>query len=48
MLEGMQIHFVHTAEEALEIALGKFDKQVRPVPGGPVGQERPPAPGPVH
>jgi ATP-dependent Lon protease len=48
MLEGMQIHFVRTAEEALEIALGKFDKQVRPVPGGPVGQERPPAPGPVH
>jgi ATP-dependent Lon protease len=48
MLEGMQIHFAHTAEEALEIALGKFDKQVRPVPGGPVGQERPPAPGPVH
>src|SRR5271170_6650898 len=48
MLEGMQIHFAHTAEEALEIALGRFDKQVRPVPGGPVGQERPPAPGPVH
>ena len=49
MLEGMQIHFVRTAEEALEIALGKFDKQVRPVHGGgPVSQERPPAPGPVH
>jgi len=48
MLDGMQVHFVRTAEEALDIALGKFDKQVRPVSGGPVGQDRPPAPGPVH
>jgi len=48
MLEGMQIHFARTAEQALEIALGKFDKQVRSVSGGPVSQERPPAPGPVH
>ena len=28
MLEGMQIHFVHTVDEALEIALSK------PVPAG--------------
>ena len=46
MLEGVQIHFVRTAEEALDIALGKFDKPVRPVPGGlPKDQ---PAAGPVH
>jgi ATP-dependent Lon protease len=46
MLEGVQIHFVRTAEEALEIALGKFEKPVRPAPGGfPKDQ---PAAGPVH
>ncbi len=46
MLEGVQIHFVRTAEEALDIALGKFDKPVRPVSGGlPKDQ---PAAGPVH
>jgi ATP-dependent Lon protease len=46
MLEGVQIHFVRTAEEALDIALGKFDKPVRPVSGGlPTDQ---PAAGPVH
>src|ERR1700693_3365375 len=27
MLEGMQIHFVHTVDEALELALGKFEKK---------------------
>jgi len=48
MLEGIQVHYVRTAEQALEIALGKFEKPVRPVPGGPVGQERPPLQGPVH
>jgi ATP-dependent Lon protease len=47
MLEGVQIHFVRTAEEALDIALGKFDKPVRPVPGG-LPKDRPPAAGPVH
>ncbi|MBZ5695470.1 MAG: endopeptidase La [Acidobacteriia bacterium] len=47
MLEGIQIHFVRTVEEALEIALGKFDKPVRPVTGGPRGEDRPAA-GPVH
>jgi ATP-dependent Lon protease len=46
MLEGVQIHFVRTAEEALEIALGRFEKPVRPAPGGfPKDQ---PAAGPVH
>jgi ATP-dependent Lon protease len=46
MLEGVQIHFVRTAEEALDIALGKFEKPVRPASGGfPKDQ---PAAGPVH
>jgi ATP-dependent Lon protease len=46
MLEGVQVHFVRTAEEALEIALGKFEKPVRPASGGfPKDQ---PAAGPVH
>jgi ATP-dependent Lon protease len=50
MLDGMQIHFVRTAEEALEIALGKFEKPIRPVSGGPRGGEDRPSPmaGPVH
>jgi len=47
MLEGVQVHFVRTAEQALEIALGKFDKPVRPSTAGPLGQDRPIA-GPVH
>jgi ATP-dependent Lon protease len=47
MLEGIQIHFVRRVEEALEIALGKFDKPVRPTSSGPVAAERPIA-GPVH
>jgi ATP-dependent Lon protease len=48
MLEGMQIHFVRRVEDALEIALGKFDTIVRPpVGGGPRGENRP-AVGPVH
>ncbi len=49
MVEGMQMHFVRTVDQALEFALGEFEKQVRPTPSGPIGgQERPPAPGPVH
>ncbi len=48
MLEGMKIHFVRTAEQALEIALGKFEKTVRPVSGGPRGEDRPPVVGPIH
>ena len=47
MLEGIQIHFVRRVEDALEIALGKFDKAVRPVASGPRGEERPAA-RPVH
>jgi ATP-dependent Lon protease len=47
MLEGIKIHFVRRVEEALEIALGKFDKPVRPTTPGPLGAERP-AVGPVH
>jgi ATP-dependent Lon protease len=48
MLDGMKVHFVRTAEQALEIALGKFEKTVRPVTGGPHGEDRPPLAGPVH
>ncbi len=47
MLEGVKVHFVRTAEQALEIALGKFDKPVRPTTAGPLGEERPIV-GPVH
>ena len=44
MLGDMKIHFVRTAEQALEIALGKFEKKpVRPLTGG----EELPAIGPV-
>ncbi|MFY9733338.1 MAG: endopeptidase La [Candidatus Acidiferrales bacterium] len=46
MLEGVQIHFVRTAEEALDIALGKFEKPVRPASGGFSKDQ--PAAGPVH
>jgi hypothetical protein len=48
MLEGVQIHYVRTAEQALEIALGKFEQPVRPVTGGRRGEDRPPLVGPVH
>jgi ATP-dependent Lon protease len=48
MLEDVKIHFVRTVEEALDIALGKFDKPVRSVTGGPLGEDRPPVAGPVH
>jgi ATP-dependent Lon protease len=47
MLEGVQVHFVRNAEQALEIALGKFDKPVRPATSGALGAERPVV-GPVH
>jgi ATP-dependent Lon protease len=47
MLEGVQIHFVHRVEEALEIALGKFETVRPPVGGGPHSTDRP-AIGPVH
>jgi len=47
LLGGVKIHFVHTAEEALDIALGKFERPLRAVKGGPSGEDRPMA-GPVH
>ncbi|MGA8013177.1 MAG: endopeptidase La, partial [Candidatus Acidiferrales bacterium] len=47
MLEGIQLHFVRTVEQALDIALGKFDKPVRPATGGALGEGRPVV-GPVH
>ncbi len=46
MLEGIQVHFVRTVEQALEIALGKFEKPVRPA-ATEVPEDRPIA-GPVH
>jgi ATP-dependent Lon protease len=52
MVEGMQFHFVRTVEQALDIALGTFEKPLRPAPSGPIGgqdrQERPPATSPLH
>jgi ATP-dependent Lon protease len=48
MLEGIQVHFVRTAEQALDIALGKFEKPVRPVTGGVPEESRPPVTGPLH
>jgi ATP-dependent Lon protease len=47
MLEGIEIHFVRTAEQALDIALGKFEKPVRSVTGG-MPEDRPPVAGPLH
>jgi ATP-dependent Lon protease len=49
MLEGLKLHFVRTADQALEIALGKLDPATRPVPegGGRRGEERPPI-APIH
>ena len=49
MVEGMQFHFVRNVEQALDIALGPFEPQVRPAPSGPIGgQAERPAPGPLH
>ncbi len=48
MLEGMTVHYARTVDEALDIALGKFDQPVRPVPSGPVGQRPPAPPPPLH
>jgi ATP-dependent Lon protease len=49
MLEGLKLHFVRTADQALEIALGKLEPTARPVPGGGGrrGEERPPV-APIH
>jgi len=48
LLDGVKVHFVRTAEEALEIALGKFEKPVQSVKRGPSGGEDRPIAGPVH
>src|SRR5580700_2856278 len=48
LLGGLQIHFVHTAEQALEIALGKLEKPLRPVSGGGRRGEDRPTTVPVH
>jgi ATP-dependent Lon protease len=47
ILGDVKVHYVHNVEQALEIALGKFEQPVRPVTGGPRGENRPLA-GPVH
>ena len=47
MLGGMKIHFVRTAEQALELALGKFEKPIHPIAGGHKAEDRPVI-GPVH
>jgi ATP-dependent Lon protease len=47
ILGDVKIHFVRTAEQALEIALGKFEKPIRSVAGGKPEDDRPVA-GPVH
>jgi ATP-dependent Lon protease len=48
MLGDVKIHFVRTAEQALEIALGKFEKKpVRPITGGDELPAIGPA-GPIH
>jgi hypothetical protein len=43
----MKIHFVRTAEQALEIALGKFEKPLRPITGGHQDEVLPAAT-PIH
>src|ERR1700735_2269677 len=47
MRDGMKFHLVRTPEQALEMARGKFEKPVRPIPGGARDTDRPVA-GPVH
>jgi ATP-dependent Lon protease len=48
LVEGLQIHFVHNINEALELALGKMERKPRAVRGpGGFGEERPSAV-PVH
>jgi len=49
LLEGLVVHFVHTIDEALKLALGKIEPQARAVTGRKerVGEDRPPIV-PVH
>jgi ATP-dependent Lon protease len=46
LIEGLTIHFVRNAQQALEIALGKIEKPIRPVSGGGQRGEQPAVP--VH
>ena len=48
LLEGLQIHFVRTADQALELALGKIENPVRPLTGGGSARRERPAAPPVH
>jgi ATP-dependent Lon protease len=48
MLEGLTIHFVRTVEQAIEIAIGKIEKPIRPLTGGGRRGEIGPAIPPVH
>jgi ATP-dependent Lon protease len=48
LLEGLKIHFVHSINEALELALGRPEHKPRAVGGpGSLGEQRPSA-APVH
>lgn len=48
VLQDVKIHFVRSVDQVLEIALGKFEKPVRPpAQGGPRGEDRP-FTSPVH
>jgi ATP-dependent Lon protease len=48
MIEGLTIHYVHTLDQVLEIALGKIEKFVRPASGGGRRGVETPAIPPVH
>ena len=48
MIEGLKIHFVRTIEQALDIAIGKIEKPIRPVSGGGRRSVDRPATTPVH
>ncbi len=48
MLEGLKIHFVRNVEQAIEIAIGKIEKPIRPISGGGRRGEVRPATPPVH
>jgi ATP-dependent Lon protease len=48
LTQGMEIHFVRTVDQALELALGKVEKPLRPVSGGGRRGEERPTSVPVH
>jgi ATP-dependent Lon protease len=47
VLQDVQIHFVRSVDQVLEIALGKFEQPVQPPKSGPRGEDRPYT-SPVH